>query len=105
MNDIFDLNKLYIFSKDKYYNLTGRKYNWVELCDKKIVNVENNFMGNIAINGEEYIILPQYCLPLKVKVESSKKGNFYNNEGVVIDNNGLKWKKVFKPSKQNNEEI
>lgn len=106
MNDIFDLNKLYIFSKDKYYTLTGRKDNWAKMCDKKIVDVENNFMGNIVINGEEYIILPQYCLPLKVKVKSSEKGNLYNdNEGVVIDDNGLKWKKVFKPSKQNNEEI
>lgn len=70
----FDLNKLYIFSKEKYGKITPLS----ELLNNKIVNVENEHMGVVTADGEDYIVFPYSCNEISVEVYSDEEGNVYN---------------------------
>ena len=74
----FDKNKLYIFSKEKYKLHNGKMTELAELLHNKIVNVEDEHMGMVTVDNEEYIIFPYSCNEISVEVYSDKEGNIYN---------------------------
>lgn len=80
MLDIFEKDTLYIFDERKYYIHNGKKFNWTNLCDGLIVDVENEFIGTITVDGEEYVVFPQFCYPVEVDVISREEKNIYGNK-------------------------
>ena len=74
----FDLNKLYIFSKEKYRLHNGEITPVAELLHNKIVNVEDEHMGVVTADGEDYIVFPHNCNEISVEVYSDEEGNVYN---------------------------
>ena len=74
----FDLNKLYIFSKEKYRLSHGKITELAELLNNRIVNVEDEHMGMVTVDNEEYIVFPHNCNEISVEVYSDKEGNIYN---------------------------
>ena len=73
MLDTFKKDTLYIFDESKYYIYNGKKFNWTNLCDGLIVEVENEYIGTITVDGEEYIVFPQFCYPVEVDVISREE--------------------------------
>lgn len=84
MLDKFDLQSLYIFDKNKYKVYNGTIPNWVKICNGLIVEVENEYIGNIKVEGEEYIVFPYSCNKIEVDVKSTEKENIYKND--IINN-------------------
>lgn len=80
MLDIFKKDTLYIFDERKYYIYNGKKFNWTNLCDGRIVDVENEYIGTITVDGEEYVVFPQFCYPVEVGVISREEKNIYGNK-------------------------
>ena len=80
MLDIFEKDTLYIFDESKYYIYNGKKFNWTNLCNGLIVDVENKFIGTITVDGEEYVVFPQFCYPVEVDVISREEKNIYGNK-------------------------
>lgn len=80
MLDTFKKDTLYIFDERKYYIHNGKKFNWTNLCDGLIVDVENEYMGTITVDGEEYVVFPQFCYPVEVDVISREEKNIYGNK-------------------------
>ena len=74
----FDLNKLYIFSKEKYRLSHGKITPMAELLNNRIVNVENKYIGTITVDNEEYIVFPHNCIEISPEVYSDEYGNLYN---------------------------
>lgn len=91
MASIFDINKLYIFNKEKYRQHTGKVTPLVELLHNMIVNTEDEHIGTISVDGEEYIVFPHYCIEISPEVYSDKDGNIYNeieeqqDENIMLD--------------------
>ena len=87
----FDLNKLYIFSKEKYRLHNGEITPVAELLHNKIVNVEDEHMGMVTVDNEEYIIFPYSCIEISPEVYSDESGNIYNeieeqqDENILLD--------------------
>lgn len=84
MLDKFDLQSLYIFNKNKYKVYNGTIPNWVEICHGLIVEVENEYIGNIKVEGEEYVVFPYSCNKIEVDVKSAETENVYGND--IINN-------------------
>ena len=82
----FDLNKLYIFSKEKYRLHNGEITPVAELLHNKIVNVEDEHMGVVTADGEDYIVFPHNCNEISVEVYSDEEGNVYNEIEEEQDN-------------------
>ena len=80
MLDTFEKDTLYIFDERKYYIHNGKKFNWTNLCDGLIVDVENEFIGTITVDGEEYVVFPYSCNKIEVDVKSTEKENVYGND-------------------------
>lgn len=80
MLDTFEKDTLYIFDERKYYIYNGKKFNWTNLCDGRIVDVENEYIGTITVDGEEYVVFPQFCYPVEVGVISREEKNIYGNK-------------------------
>ena len=80
MLDKFNLESLYIFDKNKYKVYNGTIPNWVEICHGLIVEAENEYIGNIKVEGEEYVIFPYTCNKIEVDVKSTEKENVYGND-------------------------
>lgn len=80
MLDTFEKDTLYIFDERKYYIHNGKKFNWTNLCDGRIVKVENEYIGTITVDGEEYVVFPQFCYPVEVGVISKEEKNIYGNK-------------------------
>ena len=78
MLDRFDLDKLYVFSKEKYKISNGRITLLAELLHNMIVDTEDEHMGTISVNGEEYIVFPHNCIEISPEVYSDESGNIYN---------------------------
>ena len=78
MLDRFDLDKLYVFSKEKYKISNGRITLLAELLHNMIVDTEDEHMGTISVNGEEYIVFPHNCIEISPEVYSDEDGNLYN---------------------------
>ena len=78
MLDRFDLDKLYLFSKEKYRQYTGKIKPLAELLDKRIVDVEDEWTGIITVGGEDYIVFPHSCIEISPEVYSDESGNIYN---------------------------
>ena len=76
----FDLNKLYIFSKEKYKLHNGKITELSELLNNRIVNVENEYMGVITVDNNDYIVFPHNCNEIAVEVYSTEEGNVYNEQ-------------------------
>ena len=76
--DKFNKNKLYIFNKEKYRQHTGKVTPLVELLHNMIVDTEDEHIGTISVNGEEYIVFPHNCIEISPEVYSDKDGNIYN---------------------------
>ena len=74
----FDLNKLYIFSKEKYRLSHGKITPMAKLLHNRIVNVENEYMGVITVDNNDYIVFPYNCNEISIEVYSTKEGNVYN---------------------------
>ena len=74
----FDLNKLYIFSKEKYKLHNGKITEVAELLNNRIVDVEDEHMGVVTADGEDYIVFPHNCNEISVEVYSDEEGNVYN---------------------------
>ena len=74
----FDENKLYIFSKEKYKLHNGKITPVAELLNNRIVNVENEYIGTITVNNNDYIVFPYNCNEISIEVYSTKEGNVYN---------------------------
>ena len=74
----FDLNKLYIFSKEKYKLHNGKITEVAELLNNRIVNVEDEYMGIITVDNNDYIVFPYNCNEISIEVYSTKEGNVYN---------------------------
>ena len=74
----FDENKLYIFSKEKYKLHNGKITELAELLNNRIVNVENEYMGVITVDNNDYIVFPYNCNEISIEVYSTKEGNVYN---------------------------
>ena len=74
----FDKNKLYIFSKEKYKLHNGKITEVAELLNNRIVDVEDEHMGVVTADGEDYIIFPYSCNEIAVDVYSDEEGNVYN---------------------------
>ena len=74
----FDLDKLYLFSKEKYRQYTGKIKPLAELLDKRIVDVEDEWTGTITVGGEDYIVFPHSCIEISPEVYSDESGNIYN---------------------------
>ena len=70
----FDKNKLYIFNKEKYGKITPV----AELLHNRIVEVEDEYMGVITVDGEEYIVFPYNCNEISIEVYSDEEGNVYD---------------------------
>ena len=87
----FDLNKLYIFSKEKYRLSHGKITPMAELLNNRIVNVENKYIGTITVDNEEYIVFPHSCIKISPEVYSDESGNIYNeieeqqDENIILD--------------------
>lgn len=84
MLDKFNLESLYIFNKNKYKVYNGTIPNWVEICHGLIVEVENEYIGNIKVEGEEYVVFPYSCNKIEVDVKSAETENIYKND--IINN-------------------
>lgn len=84
MLDKFNLESLYIFNKNKYKVYNGTIPNWVEICHGLIVEVENEYIGNIKVEGEEYVVFPYSCNKIEVDVKSAETENVYKND--IINN-------------------
>lgn len=80
MLDKFNLESLYIFNKNKYKVYNGTIPNWVEICHGLIVEVENEYIGNIKVEGEEYVVFPYSCNKIEVDVKSAETENVYGND-------------------------
>ena len=76
----FDTNKLYIFSKEKYKLHNGKITELAELLHNKIVDVEDEHMGVVTIDNEDYIVFPYSCNEISIEVYSDKEGNVYNEQ-------------------------
>ena len=76
----FDTNKLYIFSKEKYKLHNGKITELAELLHNKIVDVEDEHMGVVTIDNEDYIVFPYSCNEISSEVYSDKEGNVYNEQ-------------------------
>ena len=87
----FDLNKLYIFSKEKYRLHNGEITPVAELLHNKIVNVEDEHMGVVTADGEDYIVFPHNCNEISVEVYSDEEGNVYNEIENEQDNSNEKY--------------
>ena len=87
----FDLNKLYIFSKEKYKLHNGEITPVAELLHNKIVNVEDEHMGVVTADGEDYIVFPHNCNEISVEVYSDEEGNVYNEIENEQDNSNEKY--------------
>ena len=74
----FNKNKLYIFSKEKYKLHNGKITELAELLHNKIVNVEDEHMGVVTIDNEDYIVFPYNCNEISIEVSSTEEGNVYN---------------------------
>ena len=74
----FDLNKLYIFSKEKDKLHNAKITEGAELLNNRIVDVEDEHMGVVTVDNEEYIIFPYSCNEISSEVYSTKEGNVYN---------------------------
>ena len=74
----FDLNKLYIFSKEKYKLHNGKITPMAKLLNNRIVDVEDEHMGVVTADGEDYIVFPHNCNEISVEVYSDEEGNVYN---------------------------
>lgn len=91
MLDRFDLDELYLFSKEKYRQYTGKIKPLAELLDKRIVDVEDEYIGKCIVNAEEYIVFPYSCIEISPEVLSTKDGNIYNeieeqqDENIILD--------------------
>ena len=83
----FDKNKLYIFSKEKY----GRITPVAELLHNRIVEVEDENIGVITVDNEEYIVFPYSCNEIAVEVYSDEEGNVYNKIEDERDNSNEKY--------------
>lgn len=84
MLDKFNLESLYIFNKNKYKVYNGTIPNWVEICHGLMVEVENEYIGNIKVEGEEYVVFPYSCNKIEVDVKSAETENIYKND--IINN-------------------
>ena len=84
MLDKFNLESLYIFDKNKYKVYNGTIPNWVKICNGLIVEVENEYIGIVKIEGEEYVVFPYSCNKIEVDVKSTEKENIYKND--IINN-------------------
>lgn len=84
MLDKFNLESLYIFNKNKYKVYNGTIPNWVKICNGLIVEVENEYIGIVKIEGEEYVVFPYSCNKIEVDVKSTEKENVYGND--IINN-------------------
>lgn len=84
MLDKFDLKALYVFSENKYYLYNGKKFTWTSVCNGLIVEVENEYIGIVKIEGEEYVVFPYSCNKIEVDVKSTEKENIYKND--IINN-------------------
>ena len=80
MLDKFNLESLYIFNKNKYKVYNGTIPNWVKICNGLIVEVENEYIGIVKIEGEEYVVFPYSCNKIEVDVKSTEKENVYGND-------------------------
>ena len=80
--EVFDMNKMYRFNKELS---NGGK--WTELCDGLIVNANNEYIGTVKVNGEEYIIFPKWCDEIAIECTSTEKGNVYkeNIKNLIED--------------------
>ena len=87
----FDLNTLYIFSKEKYRLHNGEITPVAELLHNKIVNVEDEHMGVVTADGEDYIVFPHNCNEISVEVYSDEEGNVYNEIENEQDNSNEKY--------------
>ena len=87
----FDKNKLYIFSKEKYRLHNGEITPVAELLHNKIVNVEDEHMGVVTADGEDYIVFPHNCNEISVEVYSDEEGNVYNEIENEQDNSNEKY--------------
>lgn len=89
MLDIFEKDTLYIFDKNKYKVYNGTIPNWVKICHGLIVEVENEYIGNIKVEGEEYVIFPYSCNKIKIDVTSTKgkEDGFSNSEELTFKEN------------------
>ena len=87
----FDLNKLYIFSKEKYRLHNGEITPVAELLHNKIVNVEDEHMGVATVDNEEYIVFPYSCNEISIEVYSTEEGNVYNEIKEEQDNSNEKY--------------
>ena len=87
----FDTNKLYIFSKEKYRLHNGKMTEVAELLHNRIVNVEDEHMGVVTVDNEEYIIFPYSCNEISIEVYSDKEGNVYNEIKEEQDNSNEKY--------------
>ena len=87
----FDKNKLYIFSKEKYKLHNGEITPLSELLHNKIVNVEDEHMGVVTADGEDYIVFPHNCNEISVEVYSDEEGNVYNEIENEQDNSNEKY--------------
>ena len=91
MLERFDLDKLYVLSKEKYKISNGRITLLAELLHNMIVDTEDEHMGTISVNGEEYIVFPHNCIEISPEVLSTKDGNIYNeieeqqDENIILD--------------------
>lgn len=56
--DLFDKNKNYVYGE-------------------YLVTIIDEFTGIITVNGEEVVLLPNYCDDLGYKVEEFEEGNMY----------------------------
>lgn len=80
MLDKFDLQSLYVFSENKYYLYNGKKFTWTSVCNGLIVEVENEYIGIVKIEGEEYVVFPYSCNKIEVDVKSTETENVYGND-------------------------
>ena len=79
MLDKFDLETLYIFDENKYYLYNGKKFNWTNLCHGLIVEPENEYMGTVKVDKEEYVVFPYSCNKIEVDVKSMEEKNPYGH--------------------------
>ena len=87
----FDENKLYIFRKEKYKLHNGKITPVAELLNNRIVNVENEYMGVITVDNNDYIVFPYNCNEISIEVSSTEEGNVYNKIEDEQDNENEKY--------------
>lgn len=78
--EVFDMNKMYRFNKEL---TNGGK--WTELCDGLIVNANNEYIGTVKVNGEEYTVFPRQCNLIEVDSTSTEEGNCYKEKLIIED--------------------